>query len=180
MKRLAACLTLVAALGLPGAALASGSGQQSAGNQANPGSPAGQEYVIPIAAARSEAAGGAVSGTRAGSGSGGSAAGGASGTAGASPPLFGVGVTPSSGGALANQAGNHRSRKARAGAHNRGTKHRSTATPASADRPVSLASVTRPGAAGGDGWPALVGGGLLVLVVGGGAGIVMRRRLTGS
>ena len=183
MRRLAAAITLIAAMALPCTAFASGSAQSSSqqqANQANPGSPAGQEYVIPIAAARREAAGVTAGGSGGAGGAGGSAAAGGSGSGSGSAPLFGVGVTPSSGVGAAGQAASRRSPKTRAGGHARGAKHRSTATPAAADRPVSLASVTRPGSAGGDGWLALVGGGLLVLVVGGGAGIAMRRRLTGS
>lgn len=184
MRRLAAGLTLVAALALSGTAAASGSGQQgpAQGDQVNPGSPAGQEYVIPIPAARNEAAGGAPSrsgGGSTGAGGTGGLAGGGSVTGGGSAPLFGIGVTPTSRGAGVSQASNRRSANGRAGGRDRGTKHGSTGT-SSASRPVSLASVTHPGPAGGDGWLALVGGGLLVLAVGGGAGIVVRRRLTGS
>lgn len=184
MRRLAAGLTLIAALALPGTAVASGSGQQgpTQGNQVNPGSPAGQEYVIPIPAARNEAAGGPPSGTGGGStGAGGTGglAGGGSVTGSGTAPLFGIGVTPSSGGAGASQASTRGSARGRAGRRDRGAKHGSTGT-SSAARPVSLASVTHPGSAGGDGWLALVGGGLLVLLVGGGAGIAARRRLAGS
>ncbi len=60
------------------------------GVHVDPGSPAGKQYAIPIPSARSETSG------RAGS----------SGSGSSNPPLFGVGVTPSTGaGVAANVSG---------------------------------------------------------------------------
>src|ERR1700760_2092560 len=74
---------VLASLGL----IAAGPALAAPGNgvHVDPGSPAGKQYAIPIPSARSE-----TSGQKAGSGSGST-----------NPPLFGVGVTPSAGAAIA-------------------------------------------------------------------------------
>src|SRR5579884_4003656 len=170
------------ALVLPSAALASG----SPGNQGSvsSGSPAGQQYVIPIASARNETSGGnhRHHGHTSGSGStGGAAGGGGSGGSGGST-LFGAGVSPSSAGTAGAGTAVHSS--SRHAPHHRSAHHTNSVTPvghgpklASTVKPAPLASVSHPSTGGGDGWLPLVLGGVLVLLLGGGGGLTVRRRL---
>ncbi|MHB8658448.1 MAG: hypothetical protein ACYC91_10925 [Solirubrobacteraceae bacterium] len=189
MRRLAAGLAALAGLTVGVASATAAQSALAPGVHIDPGSPAGKQYAIPVASARSETAG--FSGPRAGG----------------SPPLFGVGITksvtatatavssgqpvassgtatgalPSRGsgsplgstsksvGSRAGQSGAGRSGAGRSGAGQ--TVHGSRAArvdPVSAD--------ASGGGSGGSEWLALAGGGALVLILGGGVGIALRRR----
>lgn len=165
MRALTACATAVLILMLvltPGAALGKA---LPPGVHVDPGSPAGKEYQIPVASARSLGQG------KTGSSSS------------ANPPLFGVGVsssttstttssTSSSPGAGATSAARARRR---ASARRTARKHRKRSAHIA---PHSGGHITRTLSAqpGGEGWLPLVVGGVLVLVVGGGGGLGLRRR----
>lgn len=157
------------AVGLPGGALAKG---LPPGVHIDPGSPAGKQYQIPVASARSFAAG------QKGSDSG------------ANPPLFGVGVTPArapappaAGAAAGSGSGTTAaggSRATRGSAARRSThrpRHRHPG-PAATDGSLTpglratRADTSQPG---GEGWLPLVAGGALVLLVAGGGGLGLRR-----
>jgi hypothetical protein len=150
---------------LPSVALAA-SPKLEPGVHVDPGSPAGKQYQIPIASARSEAAGGA-------------------GATNSTAPAFGIGVTPSGGSASTADATSQRSHgSSHAARPGRGhaTRRRfagSAAAGSSKNRDGAAtvaASSGGGGRVGGDAWPVLAAGGLLVLVLGGGGGLALRRR----
>ncbi len=190
MRALNACaagVVVLVAVGLPGGALGKG---LPPGVHVDPGSPAGKEYQIPVASARSLSAGQK------------------DGSSGANPPLFGVGVTSArahssttttagaaagggfgttagsgsrtttagaaAGGGFGTTAGSGSRTTAGRSAHRRGHRRRSAST---GSLPTASRS-TRADAAqpGGESWLPLVAGGALVLVVGGGGGLGLRRR----
>lgn len=175
MRALTACAAGVAvlmAVVLPGGALGK---SLPPGVHVDPGSPAGKEYQIPVASARSLAAG------QQGSSSG------------ANPPLFGVGVTsaraPSpttttpaatAGSGSRTPAGSG-SRTTAGSAPRRPThrsRHRHPRRAAGVGSGPTASRSTRADASqpGGESWLPLVAGGALVLVVGGGGGLGLRRR----
>lgn len=181
MRAVVGAVIALVTLSIPQMALASGSTLQP-GVHVDPGSPAGKEYQIPVVGARTEAAGGT-------QGQGGS------------PPLFGVGVTPS--GASATSATSATSGAGQpasaasgppsgsssatrtAGARPHPRTHTLASSSPSANDPLSAVASRAPGtsgspAAGGSGWIALVAGGLLVLVLGGGGGLLLRQRVLRS
>lgn len=171
MRALTACaagVVVLVAVGLPGGALGKG---LPPGVHVDPGSPAGKEYQIPVASARSLSAG------QKGSSSG------------ANPPLFGVGVTSArahssttttagaaAGGGFGTTAGSGSRTAAGRSAHRRVHRHRRRS--ASTGSLPTASRSTRADAAqpGGESWLPLVAGGALVLVVGGGGGLGLRRR----
>jgi len=197
MRALTACAAGVAvlmAVGLPGGALGKG---LPPGVHVDPGSPAGKEYQIPVASARSLSAGQK------------------GGSSGANPPLFGVGVTsaraPSatspaatagsgsrtaagSGSRTAAGSGSRTTAgsgsRAAAGSGSRtaaGSPSRRSTHPSRhlhRRRSAGVGSLptasrsTRADASqpGGESWLPLVAGGALVLLVGGGGGLGLRRR----
>jgi len=175
MRALTACATGVAvliAVVLPGGALGKG---LPPGVHVDPGSPAGKEYQIPVASARSLSAGQK------------------GGSTGANPPIFGVGVTsarapspttPTAGAAAGSGSGTTAgsgSRTAAGSASRRSThrrRHRHRGRAASAGSLPTASRSTRVDASqpGGESWLPLVAGGALVLLVGGGGGLGLRRR----
>jgi len=156
---LTAAATLAAVL-TPSTAMASGGNKQQSNGQngvhVDPGSPSAHQYVIPVNAARHEAAGGK----------------------GSSAPLFGNGVTPSSTSSTSttsttpSHAAHRKSYKAAAAKR---PVNATYAPAASVGRPPSGPSSSSGG--GGSGWAPLVGGGALVLLLGGGGGLALRRRV---
>lgn len=152
-----------------GLSLAMASPAIAAGNgvHADPGSPAGKQYAIPIPTARSEAAGGQ----------------GAAGSA--NPPIFGVGVTP--GGAAASAGGATTGTRAGRGTGGRVNGRRGAgastkqAQESAVDAQAAGVSARDPAsqsnAVGGTSWLPLLGGGVLVLLIGGGGGFLLRRSL---
>jgi hypothetical protein len=169
-----AVIALSVTLSIPQIALASGPTLQP-GVHVDPGSPAGKEYQIPVVGARTEAAGGT-------QGQGGS------------PPLFGVGVTPST--ASANSSNGQPVTAASGSPAGSSKTTRTAGDPNTRTHTVASSSPTGNGslpavvsrdpagsgspAAGGSGWIALVAGGLLVLVLGGGGGLLLRQRVLRS
>lgn len=179
LKACAAGVAVLVAVGLPGGALGKG---LPPGVHVDPGSPAGKEYQIPVASARSLSAG------QKGGGSG------------ANPPLFGVGVTsarasspttPTAGaaassgssataGGFGTTAGSG-SRTTAGSASRRSAdrrRHRQARRAASPGSLPTASRSTRADAAqpGGESWLPLVAGGALVLIVAGGGGLGLRRR----
>lgn len=168
----------VAVTALAVAPVASAANGLEPGVHIDPGSPAGKQYQIPVAAARGEGSGGS---------------GGLGSSSGTSAPAFGVGVKPTisssrttgtSGASDGKRATVLRRHHAQPGG--RGAGGRAGGAGSSARQPVSeptasrgLASPSAASSPGGDNsWLALAGGGALVLLVGGGSGFVLRRRLT--
>src|SRR4051794_38835514 len=94
--RVRAKITAVGAAGVLWALAASASAQAEPGFTADPQSPAGVEYAIPLDTARGQGGHhGSPGGSRGAPGTGGSTPGGTSaGTGGNSPALFGSGITP--------------------------------------------------------------------------------------
>jgi cobalamin biosynthesis Mg chelatase CobN len=144
----------------PGAAFAAAG--SSTGVHADPGSPAGKEYAIPITTARIEASGRPThSGT-------------------SNPPLFGAGITRSR---------SHASSSTRAGSPSQSTtRARTAATPSrsiqkrrrgastgASRSAASLTTRTQSSSVGASGWLPLIGGGVLMLVIGCGGGLLLRR-----
>lgn len=160
MRALIAATAAVVAALVPSAAFAQGSSQP--GVHVDPGSPAGKEYQIPVTAARAEASGGPP----------GSAAG-----SGADSPLFGRGITPSSGTAgtgASSRTGTGGAPKQSPPTH---VAHRAGPGGSVAASPLAPAAAgSPPGRVGSNSWLPLIGGGALVLVLGGGGGLAFRRR----
>jgi hypothetical protein len=137
------------------------------GVHVDPNSPAGKQYVIPIVGARSQTSGGNSS-------------------SGASPPAFGVGITPD----LHKAPGSATSTGSPAGrAHEKGgassRKQRQSLTVSGAagaggvppSGPSSSSGGSAGGGSGNSDWLPLGAGGALVLLVGGGGGLALRRRI---
>ncbi len=137
---------LLVGLGLPGGAAA----KDEPGVHTDPGSPAGKEYVIPLAGARREAAGG---GNSSGGGGGGANSG----------PLFGAGIRR-----VPSHAG-HRGAGGTSPRDTSGKSRKEISHAALASAPASTSSTS----------PALETGGigLAVLVAGAGLGLLLRRGL---
>jgi hypothetical protein len=139
----------------------------SPGVHIDPGSPAGKVYVIPIAGARRETSGASQP---------------AGAAAGANPPLFGSGITPSGSGpargAVKSTGGSvKRTKSSSVGARARSrAAHRASARSVAVTTGLARLDSAGPSRAGGGGWLALAGGGALVLVLGGGGGLALRRR----
>jgi hypothetical protein len=151
----------------PATALASGA---PTGVHVDPGSPAGKQYSIPIAAARQQANPSQ-----------------SSGSSGSAPPLFGAGVTPSSSLSSTSSGATHGSqaRSTRAGSASHATRsrgqtragYRRTRIAASA-APAQINVLTvsdQAGRIGASTWLPLGIGGALVLVIGAGGGLMARR-----
>src|SRR3954470_22491092 len=143
--RVRAKITAVGVAGVLSALAASASAQAEPGFTADPQSPAGVEYAIPLDTARGHGGGGGgghdpAGGTVPGSGGGGSDSGGSGGGAGAAgasgggkPALFGAGITPPS----HSKPARHRATPARKGGGNGGTSAKpSRATGSRAAAPV--------------------------------------------
>jgi hypothetical protein len=167
MRALTAAAAILVAMLVPSAAFASGGGQGtgSQGVHVDPGSPSGHQYVIPITGARGEASpgGGALPG-------GGSSTGG-----GTTPPLFGVGITPTGGSGASTHSSRGRSSHA---ATRRGGGARRPASGASAPAPPSFNPArVGVGSTGGNAWLILLAGGALVLLAGAGGGFAVRRMI---
>jgi hypothetical protein len=118
------------------------------GVHADPGSPAGKEYVLPLNNARQTGSESRRS----------------------SPTLFGAGITPPSSGGSASSKGGHGAR----GASIKGTASAGSArAPATLPAAVLRAARSSTGAGGGS-TLALIGGGVAILVLGGLGGVVLR------
>jgi hypothetical protein len=155
MRRRMISATVLLAL-TPGTALAAG-GSLQPGVHVDPGSPAGKQYQIPIAAARGE--------TSSGHGSANSS----------NPPLFGAGITaasqtPARSTAAGASTGSARAHRA-ARAHHRRDGSGASKLPTGAT-PADIGA----GPAGDRGWLALAAGGFLVLLLGGAGTLVLRRQ----
>lgn len=132
------------------------------GVHVDPGSPAGKQYAIPVASARSEAAGQTGSNVS------------------ENPPAFGVGITPSPTAPTRHGTSGLSPRRASSETSSK-RRHANNASGGSAG--PNSQSPTPPGAiqastTGGSGWLALVLGGMLVLLIGGAGGLLLRRRLS--
>lgn len=122
----------------------------------DPGSPAGKQYAIPIVSARGEAGGQ---------------------TGSQSPPAFGVGITPPSGGQTKAITGGRTLGPATTRKDRRRPKTNTGSTTSNSGSLPAPAAV-QTSAAGGSGWLALTIGGMLVLILGGAGGMLLRRRLS--
>jgi hypothetical protein len=148
---------LIASLAAATPALAAKYARLAPGVHGTPGSPAGQEYVIPLGQARNTAGGN-----------------------GAKP--FGQGITPAQGGASATASGATASGSAtqsggrRAGsAKPRGTAKRRHGRRAPIASTARFAKPLRASAGGGSGLAWMGGAALLVLAIGGFGGYLLRR-----
>jgi hypothetical protein len=133
------------------------------GVHVDPSSPAGKQYAIPIATARTIAAGGQ---------------GQSSSNSNPDVPLFGVGVTPAAGRDARTAPAHTRGASRHAGSRAGRPKAAGGSPSASSTPPVLDSSIRRSAGAvaGSNAWLVLAGGGALVFVLGGAGGLALRRR----